>query len=224
MRSGPFSRVSNYPWAQCARWLISSVVAPATWLLPASFFFSRSLFPSLPPASSLPLPPTTPSSLSDILFLLSLSLRTFSRSGPVQRRAQKCFYSRNPSTWFILNRCVLSLSLSLPDTDFKLVLPSRKNDVTKLESSVALWSLYCIKLCLSMKIYCKTHWIVFFSNLSNALTSRRCQKFLRDCVPQTIAIRGDDRHRCEPIYLSINTFAFKRTSESYIYIIRRLSL
>lgn len=69
-----------------------------------------------------------------------------------------------------------------------------------------------------MKIYCKTHWIAFFSNLSNALTSRRCQKFLRDCVPQTIAIRGDDRHRCEPIYLSINTFAFKRTPESYIYI------
>lgn len=112
LRSGPFSRASNYPWAQCARWLISSVVAPATWLA----LFIRVLFLTL---SLLRLSPSLPPSLPHyMLTSFFFSFRT-SRSGPVQSQARMLLLadSHSPSTWFILNPCSLS-SWSRPQTRF----------------------------------------------------------------------------------------------------------
>lgn len=122
LRSGPFSRASNYPWAQCARWLISSVVAPATWLARFVFSFLRSLLRAVSLSPS-----------------LAIRWRPFSsllgpRAAALYKAGPECFYSRGLAQPFhlIYSKPLFALPLVPASNSF---LPSRKNDLTKLESA-----------------------------------------------------------------------------------------
>lgn len=146
LRSGPFIRASNYPWAQCARWLISSVVAPATWLAR----FIRVLFLVLSPPRGLPFSlPRYP------LTFFFFSLRT-SRSGPVQSRA------RTASTRGLTQPFHLIYSKPLfalpPGPDLKLVSTVEKKwSYETGERSIVLWSLPRVKSYLDEDRYCAAY-------------------------------------------------------------------